>query len=47
MDLPDTLERPGCGLRYADLPGSEPAIVFLHGAGADHVMFESQAAALI
>lgn len=46
MDLPDVLERPGCGLRYADLPGSEPAIVFLHGAGADHVMFESQAAAL-
>ena len=46
MDLPNVLERPGCGLRFADLPGGDPAVVFLHGAGADHVMFEAQATAL-
>jgi len=40
------LALPGVTLRYTDMPGNEPAVVFLHGAGADHVMFEAQAAAL-
>jgi 3-oxoadipate enol-lactonase len=46
VNLPGKLEQPGVTLRYTDIPGVEPAVVFLHGAGADHVMFESQAAAL-
>ncbi|WP_430593209.1 alpha/beta fold hydrolase [Humidisolicoccus flavus] len=33
-------------LRYRDLPGNEPAVVFLHGAGADHVMFDHQISAI-
>lgn len=37
---------PGCRLAYADLPGPETPVVFLHGAGADHRMFAAQAAAL-
>ncbi|MFT4468610.1 alpha/beta fold hydrolase [Arthrobacter sulfonylureivorans] len=46
VNLPDELTLPGVVLRYADRPGDGPAVVFLHGAGADHVMFEAQAAAL-
>ena len=39
-----TLEVDGCGLRFRDTPGSEPAVVFLHGAGADSATFTAQAA---
>ena len=44
--LDRTLVVPGCRLAYADLPGPRTPVVFLHGAGADHRMFEGQAAAL-
>lgn len=37
------LPRDGGTLRYRDVPGSEPALVFLHGAGADHETFRAQA----
>lgn len=40
------LSVPGCSLRYRDSGGAEPAVVFLHGAGADHVMFIEQAEAM-
>jgi pimeloyl-ACP methyl ester carboxylesterase len=43
LNLAETLSRPGCELRYADLPGRAPAVVFLHGAGADSATFEAQA----
>ena len=46
VNLRGKLELSGVTLRYTDIPGIEPAVVFLHGAGADHVMFEAQAAAL-
>src|SRR4051812_12167666 len=46
VNLPRRLALPGVTLRYTDIPGVEPAVVFLHGAGADHIMFDSQAAAL-
>ncbi|MFC7103255.1 alpha/beta fold hydrolase [Nonomuraea rubra] len=32
----------GCDLRYADSGGDGVPVVFSHGAGADHVMFEAQ-----
>ncbi|MFI6990662.1 alpha/beta fold hydrolase [Nonomuraea wenchangensis] len=32
----------GCALRYADSGGDGVPVVFSHGAGADHVMFEAQ-----
>lgn len=44
--LNSSLDRPGCVLAYRDFPGDGRAVVFLHGAGADHVMFDAQAAAL-
>ncbi|MFD6856007.1 alpha/beta fold hydrolase [Rhodococcus sp. NPDC060090] len=40
------LSVPGCSLRYRDSGGAGPAVVFLHGAGADHVMFIDQAETL-
>ena len=38
------LELPGCGLTFRDTAGGEPAVVFLHGAGADGATFAAQAA---
>ncbi len=32
----------GCELRYADSGGDGVPVVFSHGAGADHVMFDAQ-----
>ncbi|MGV9770620.1 alpha/beta fold hydrolase [Streptosporangium sp. NPDC003464] len=32
----------GCDLRYADSGGDGVPVVFSHGAGADHVMFDAQ-----
>ncbi|MEV7646791.1 alpha/beta hydrolase [Arthrobacter sp. NPDC089319] len=46
VNLRGKLELAGVSLHYTDISGLEPAVVFLHGAGADHVMFEAQAAAL-
>ncbi|MEV4774151.1 alpha/beta fold hydrolase [Microbacterium sp. LWH12-1.2] len=37
----------GCSLAFDDSGGDEPAVVFLHGAGADHVMFSAQVEAVI
>ena len=45
-NLTSRLEAPGCTLAYEDRDGTEPAVVFLHGAGADHVMFTEQANAV-
>ncbi|MFI6813367.1 alpha/beta fold hydrolase [Nonomuraea sp. NPDC050328] len=33
----------GCDLRYSDSGGEGMPVVFTHGAGADHVMFDAQA----
>lgn len=42
MELDGSLRRDGCVLRYSDIAGSGIPVVFIHGAGADHAMFESQ-----
>ncbi|OZM71978.1 alpha/beta hydrolase [Amycolatopsis antarctica] len=34
---------PGCDIRFWDHPGDSAPVVFLHGAGADHLMFDAQA----
>jgi len=41
--LDQHLELDGCVLRYADCGTGARAVVFLHGAGADHVTFDGQA----
>ncbi len=41
------LELGGCDLRYADSGGADQPVVFLHGAGADHVMFARQRDGLV
>lgn len=45
-DLPDTLDRPGATLRFQDAGGAGEAVVFTHGAGVDHQMFDAQFAAI-
>lgn len=45
-NLNQRLELDGCVLHFADSGGGSPAVVFLHGAGADHVTFEAQSARL-
>lgn len=47
VTLPLRLEREGCALAYSDSGGDGRAVLFLHGAGADSVMFEHQASALV
>ncbi|NUR85935.1 MAG: alpha/beta hydrolase [Nonomuraea sp.] len=37
-----TFAAPGCDLAYGDSGGEGPPVVFTHGAGADHVMFDAQ-----
>lgn len=37
---------PGVEIAYSDEGDTQPAVVFLHGAGADHVMFERQVEAV-
>jgi len=44
--LDQRLELDGCVLRWADSGGSGRAVVFLHGAGADHATFDAQSARL-
>ena len=39
------LSRPGCTLRFSDTGGEGHAVVFSHGAGVDHAMFDAQARA--
>ncbi|MBB6347682.1 alpha/beta fold hydrolase [Nonomuraea muscovyensis] len=42
VNLPSVLSLQGCDLRYADSGGDGVPLVFSHGAGADHVMFDGQ-----
>ncbi|RBP64255.1 pimeloyl-ACP methyl ester carboxylesterase [Brevibacterium sanguinis] len=44
--LEQRLDLPGCSLAFHDSGGAGRAVVFLHGAGADHVTFLHQATAL-
>ena len=46
VNLPDMLTSDGCELRYADSGGPGRAVVFTHGAGADHHMFDQQFSSL-
>lgn len=41
--LDQQLALEGCVLRYSDSGGPGRAVLLLHGAGADHVMFDAQA----
>lgn len=45
VHLPETLDRPGATLHYQDTGGRGDAVVFTHGAGVDHTMFDAQFAA--
>ncbi|MGW0433301.1 alpha/beta fold hydrolase [Micromonospora sp. NPDC003197] len=45
-NLSEVLERAGNELRYADSGGDRQPVVFTHGAGMDHRMFDVQATAL-
>ncbi|MGW0063421.1 alpha/beta fold hydrolase [Streptosporangium sandarakinum] len=42
VNLKSALPLHGCALRYDDSGGDGVPIMFSHGAGADHVMFEAQ-----
>ncbi|MFF5109658.1 alpha/beta fold hydrolase [Streptosporangium sp. NPDC000509] len=42
VNLTSVLSLHGCALRYADSGGDGVPLVFSHGAGADHVMFDAQ-----
>lgn len=42
VELVDELARTDASIRFAEFPGDEPAVVFLHGAGVDHAMFDAQ-----
>lgn len=43
VNLDQALLHPGCTLRFSDSGGSGRAVVFTHGAGVDHAMFDAQA----
>ncbi|WP_194419961.1 alpha/beta fold hydrolase [Microbacterium abyssi] len=42
VHLSETLDRPGATLHYEDTGGGGDAVVFTHGAGVDHAMFDAQ-----
>ncbi|WP_327085443.1 alpha/beta hydrolase [Nonomuraea sp. NBC_01738] len=42
VNIDEVLTVDGCGLHYADSGGDGVPVVFTHGAGADHVLFEPQ-----
>ncbi|MEU6647426.1 alpha/beta hydrolase [Saccharomonospora sp. NPDC046836] len=46
VNLDRVLERAGGALRYGDLAGERRPVVFTHGAGMDHRMFDAQSRAL-
>jgi pimeloyl-ACP methyl ester carboxylesterase len=46
LNLDRTLDRPGATLRFTVLGGDLPPVVFVHGAGMDHSMFDTQAKAV-
>ncbi|NJP93046.1 alpha/beta hydrolase [Nonomuraea sp. FMUSA5-5] len=43
LNLVNKLPLEGCDLRYADSGGGGTPVVFTHGAGVDHAMFDAQA----
>lgn len=43
----EVLSRPGATLRYVDSGGTGIPLVFTHGAGVDHAMFDAQFAAAV
>ncbi|MDQ0641991.1 alpha/beta fold hydrolase [Microbacterium murale] len=45
VNLDRRLPRPGCDLRFFDSGGTGHGVVFTHGAGVDHSMFDAQARA--
>lgn len=46
VNLSRTAPMPGCDIAYSDGGGDRQPVLFLHGAGADHVMFDDQVDAL-
>ncbi|MFC4899760.1 alpha/beta fold hydrolase [Streptosporangium amethystogenes subsp. fukuiense] len=42
VNMSSTLSLQGCALHYADSGGDGVPLLFSHGAGADHVMFDAQ-----
>ncbi|MFB9903635.1 alpha/beta fold hydrolase [Allokutzneria oryzae] len=46
VKLRDGLPRPGAEIRFVERGGGGPGVVFTHGAGMDHTMFEAQADAV-
>ncbi|MER6172010.1 alpha/beta hydrolase [Streptosporangium sp. NPDC001681] len=42
MNMSSTLSLRGCALHYTDSGGDGVPLVFSHGAGADHAMFDAQ-----
>lgn len=42
VNMADVFPFQGCDLRYGDTGGDGTPLVFSHGAGADHVMFDAQ-----
>ncbi|WP_039923433.1 alpha/beta fold hydrolase [Amycolatopsis decaplanina] len=46
VKLSEVLRKDGYELRYGDLAGERRPVVFTHGAGMDHRMFDAQARAL-
>ncbi|HET6288368.1 MAG TPA: alpha/beta hydrolase [Amycolatopsis sp.] len=46
VNMSQALRRDGGELRYGDLPGKRRPVVFIHGAGMDHRMFDAQAESL-
>ncbi|WP_067244855.1 alpha/beta fold hydrolase [Microbacterium resistens] len=47
VTLDRVLQRPTARIAYRDSGRGSPTVVFLHGAGLDHVMFDDQADALV
>lgn len=47
VNLDAKLPLAGCSVAYRDSGPPGPAVLFLHGAGADHVSFEEQARAVV
>lgn len=47
VNLDGRLDRPYASIAYADSGGNGVPVVFIHGAGVDHSIFEAQAAALV
>lgn len=46
VKLTEHVDRVGASIRYADLGGAGRPVVFIHGAGVDHAMFDPQARAV-